>query len=306
MNMNVMQQLLFSILQCNDSFYYTKEFAISKGADFFGRILDVSDGGPFLIEDYRMGMLVKGEVDITVNLMNYHVTAGHLLFVGRGSIVQLHHVNKDTILKGFILSADFISQIFPDRRPTLMSSSAIAFLLDASTNDRTFLDNILSTSWSLVHSEGYPAEVLNSLISGLIWYYDHLYAISDNRPQDGSNLFNSFISLVNQYSDRERSISFYADMLCLSPRYFSSLIQEQSGKTAKHWIDASVVARAKVLLRHTPKTINQISSELSFPNDSFFCKFFRRLTGSSPSEYRFEGQSQLNGKADSHPQEEGI
>ena len=286
MNMNVMRQLLFSIMQNSTSFYYSKDFAISAGADFFDKILEVSDGGPYLIEDYRMGILVRGELDVTVNLIDYHVTAGQMIFMGRGSIVHLHKVSKETLVKGFILSADLTSQIFPDRKLSLLNSSAIAFLHEATTDDRKFLENILLTTWSLVHTMSYPEAVFHSLISALVNYYDHLYQSSSEHPQNGSNLFNQFISLVNQYSDRERSIPFYADKLCLSPRYFSTLIQQQSGKPAKHWIDASVVTRAKVMLRHTPKTISQISTELNFPNDSFFCKFFRRLTGSSPTEYR--------------------
>ena len=286
MNMSVMRQLLFSIMQNSTSFYHSKEFAISAGADFFGKILEVSDGGPFLIEDYRMGMLVRGELDITVNLIDYHVTAGQMLFAGMGSIVHVHHVGKDSVIKGVILSADLMSQIFPDSKLSLLNCSATAFLHEATTDNRKFLENILLTTWSLAHSEDCPEEVLHSLFSALINYYNHLYSSSREHPQNGSNLFNQFISLVNQYSDRERSIPFYADKLCLSPRYFSTLIQQQSGKPAKHWIDASVVTRAKVMLRHTPKTISQISTELNFPNDSFFCKFFRRLTGSSPTEYR--------------------
>jgi len=286
MNMNVMQQMLFNIIQNNTSFYYTKDFAISAGADFFDKIMELSDGGPYLIEDYRMGFLVRGELDVTVNLIDYKVKAGQMVFVGRGSIVHLHKVSKETLVKGFILSADLTSQIFPDRKLSLLNSSAIAFLHEATTDDRKFLENILLTTWSLVHTNNYPEVVLHSLISALVSYYDYLYSMTSNHQQKDTNLFNQFISLVNQYSDRERSIPFYADKLCLSPRYFSTLIQEQSGKTAKHWIDASVVTRAKVLLRHTPKSISQISAELNFPNDSFFCKFFRRLTGSSPTEYR--------------------
>lgn len=290
MNMNVMRQLLFNIMQNSTSFYYTKEFAVSAGADFFGKILDVSDGGPFLVEDYRMGMLVKGEVDITVNLIDYHVTSGQMIFVGRGSIAHLHKVSKETIVRGFILSADLMSQIFSDKRLSLLNSSATAFIHEPSSDDRKFLDNIIFTTWSLVHANSYPEEVFHSLVSALVNYYDHLYSSQSKQPQNSTNLFNQFISLVNLYSDRERNIPFYADKLCLSPRYFSTLIQEQSGKTAKHWIDASVMTRAKVMLRHTPKTISQISTELNFPNDSFFCKFFRRLTGSSPTEYRDMGR----------------
>lgn len=286
MNINVMQQLLSSTLQNNPSVYYTEEFAIGTGENILGKALEVSSGGPYIIEDYRIGMVVCGELDVTINLIDYHVSAGQMLFVGRGSISHVHQTSPDTLIKIFVFSSDLVSQVFPVINLSLLSSTATAFVHEASIADRKFFDNMLISIWSLVHSPGYPKQAFHSLVAALFNYYDYLFSMSSNHPQKANNLFSRFISLVNKHSDCERSISFYADKLCLSPRYFSTLVQEQSGKPAKHWIDKAVVTRAKVLLRHTTKTVSQISAELNFPNDSFFCKFFRRLTGSSPTEYR--------------------
>lgn len=290
MNMNVMRQMLFDSLQNNASFFFTQEFAISSGADFFGKILEKSEGAPFFVEDYRMGMLVKGEIDVTVNLISHHVRVGQMVYVGRGSIVHINRMSDDVLVKGFVISADMASQIFPDGRLPLMNSSATALRHEATESDREFFENIFLTTWSLVHTQQYPTDVLHSLLAALFNYYNHIYIAKCDVPQNSSSLFNRFISLVNTHSDKERTITFYAEKLCLSPRYFSTLIQEQSGKSAKYWIDASVVTRAKILLRHSAKTISQISAELDFPNDSFFCKYFRRLTGTSPTEYREEGR----------------
>ena len=59
-----------------------------------------------------------------------------------------------------------------------------------------------------------------------------------------------------------------------------------SGKAAKQWIDDALVARIKVALRHTDKQMAQISDEMNFPNNSFFNKYFKRLTGLTPGQYR--------------------
>ena len=59
-----------------------------------------------------------------------------------------------------------------------------------------------------------------------------------------------------------------------------------AGVTAKDWIDRATITLAKVMLRHTTKNISQISDELHFPNDSFFCKYFKRLTGHTPLGWR--------------------
>ena len=99
-------------------------------------------------------------------------------------------------------------------------------------------------------------------------------------------VFNRFLSLVNKYAIHERSVVFYADWLYLTPRYLSTLIKQTSGRTVMDWVNEAVVQEAKLLLRHSDKLVYQIADELNFPNASFFCKYFRRLTGKTPHEYR--------------------
>ena len=77
----------------------------------------------------------------------------------------------------------------------------------------------------------------------------------------------------------------------MSQRYLGTLISNASDTTAKAWIDKSVIAEAKVMLKHSDMQVAQISEALNFPNPSFFCKFFKRLTSMTPQEYKNE---QLN------------
>ena len=99
-------------------------------------------------------------------------------------------------------------------------------------------------------------------------------------------LLESFLELVQKHHREERSVEFYADKLCLTPKYLSTVIRQTSGKTAGEWIDEHVVLEAKALLKSTKMTIQQISEELNFPSQSFFGKHFKRLSGMSPKEYR--------------------
>ena len=99
-------------------------------------------------------------------------------------------------------------------------------------------------------------------------------------------VFNQFIQLVNQYASQERKVSFYADKLCLTPRYLKSLIRQASNRTVMDWINEAVIIEAKVLLKYSNKLIYQIADELNFPNTSFFCKFFKRMTGMTPLAYQ--------------------
>ena len=91
---------------------------------------------------------------------------------------------------------------------------------------------------------------------------------------------------INAHVAAEHNIEFYADRLFLSPRYMSTVVKKVSGRSAKEWIDDALVARIKVALRYTDRQAAQISDDFGFPNTSFFSKFFKRLTGLTPLQYR--------------------
>jgi AraC-like DNA-binding protein len=99
-------------------------------------------------------------------------------------------------------------------------------------------------------------------------------------------LFEQFMALVAKYHDRYRNVGFYADKLCLTPKYLSKLIKTATGRSAPEWIDAYVILEAKNLLKYSDNTIKEIVYKLNFPNQSVFYKFFKARTGMTPSEYR--------------------
>ncbi len=84
----------------------------------------------------------------------------------------------------------------------------------------------------------------------------------------------------------ERSVTFYADKLFVTPKHLSAVLKEISEKTAGEWIDLRVILEAKLLLRSTGLNIQEISTKLNFANQSFFGKYFKHLTGMSPRDYR--------------------
>ena len=94
------------------------------------------------------------------------------------------------------------------------------------------------------------------------------------------------LTLVNTHSKKERNVNFYADKLCLTPRYLNTVIRQASQQTVMDWINQSIILEAKVLLKHSNLLVYQVSDELNFPNPSFFSKFFKRMTGMTPHEYQ--------------------
>ena len=120
-------------------------------------------------------------------------------------------------------------------------------------------------------------------------HYDRLFhqqadSLAATRSRE-QTIFDRFIQLVNQHCREEHKISYYADRMCLTERYLGTVVRQTSGTTAKDWIDRALITQAKVLLRHSNHSVLQISEELNFPNPAFFSKYFKRLTGITPSEF---------------------
>ena len=110
--------------------------------------------------------------------------------------------------------------------------------------------------------------------------------IADQETDKNAHILTQFKSLLSEHFIEEREVSFYADKLHLTPKYFSTLIKEVSGKTAGAWINEMLLLEAKVLLQNQKQSIAQIAYDLNFSDPSHFGKFFKKHTGISPKEYR--------------------
>lgn len=98
--------------------------------------------------------------------------------------------------------------------------------------------------------------------------------------------FKEFMLLLSEHYKQERSVGFYAEKMFITPKYLSGIIKDVSGKSAAEWIDHYVVMEAKNLIKYSGLNIQEVAYALNFPNQSFFGKFFKRLSGMSPSQYK--------------------
>jgi len=95
-----------------------------------------------------------------------------------------------------------------------------------------------------------------------------------------------FLTLVYEHFREHRDLPFYADRLCISPRYLSAVVKQSTGRVPGEWISERVMSEARQLLAYTDLSVKQISLRLHFPNQSFFGKYFRLHAGTSPKLYR--------------------
>ena len=89
-----------------------------------------------------------------------------------------------------------------------------------------------------------------------------------------------FLTLLKEYHTQQRSVNFYADKLYISPKHLSSVIKQMSHKTAHEIIANFVILSAKRMLKTTTMSIQEISDELNFANQSFFGNFLNKIPAS--------------------------
>ena len=115
------------------------------------------------------------------------------------------------------------------------------------------------------------------------------YKQSDREQRSVSRkdeIFRQFVSEVELHFKQERSVSFYADKLFVTPKYLSTVIHEVSGRYATDFITAFVINECKALLHSEHISIKEVCNEMNFPNQSFFAKYFKQHTGMTPKEYK--------------------
>ena len=101
-----------------------------------------------------------------------------------------------------------------------------------------------------------------------------------------NEIFRRFIELLLSTESNPRCLNYYADKLCISPKYLSCVCKQVTGRNAKYWIDEYTIEHIKNLLIYTNKSIKEISEYLGFPNTSFFSKYVKKNLGYTPKEFR--------------------
>ena len=121
----------------------------------------------------------------------------------------------------------------------------------------------------------------------LIEIYLHENGLTAPGLTPAQQLFDQFKNALVNHFQECREVQYYANLLCLSPKYFGSVIKKQTGISANEWISGYVIVQAKSLLRHSRSlNIQQISHQLGFSDPAAFTRYFKANTGMTPKEYR--------------------
>ena len=270
------------------------ESITSVGEDFF--ILDnprfnSSESFPYK-NDWLIATLCEaGNASGIIGLREYHVEEGGFIIILPGQIIVKSEVSDDFKGKILLMSKRFSDSLDIGRTLTLTASIEqrpyYQFQEEAMEITRTYLASC--KAMIRLDSEG-PAiwDILRLLTRA---YFLGAGPRLKNRdtpasPVEYDKLTEEYLSLVENHYKEHRGLEFYASVLERSVKYLSRHIKEATGANATSWIDKCVILDAQAQLLSTRKSVRQISESLGFPTQSFFGKYFKRVVGASPSDFR--------------------
>lgn len=241
---------------------------------------------------------LEGCMKIRANLMEYTIKKNDLLSLQPGSIGECLHMSSDfrLILIIFPNNHNFTDLYTKNPQTALQLGSFIQEKAKLSLSQEQMDEFTCLYRIICKQLDDPDFKLKKDLLSG---YMQILFCMvshalqertqqQEEPPKRQNELFHRFIQLVHEHCQQERNIVFYADKLCITPKYLSQLIHRASGKFASDWIRDFVILEAKALLKNEKFSVQQISDMLHFPNPSFFGKYFKAATGMTPRQYRLQ------------------
>ena len=239
----------------------------------------------------------SGGAKFKFDMEEYEVeTGGNVITCIPGQIVLLESVTPDFDADVMILSRHFMESLLVYLKGNIPLRFGMMRQVIFKNNEQEMQmqDVFVKTVKHVLKQTDNPfrLQMLQHVIMAIFYASDKPQSISNKSDVIRTNadlLTKQFLELVKENFRKERQLKFYADELCITPRYLSRVVKECSGSSAADWIERYVVLEARALLKSTSMNIQQISDSLNFPSQTFFGKYFKRRVGMSPKEYRRVG-----------------
>uniref|UniRef100_UPI004055F487 helix-turn-helix domain-containing protein n=1 Tax=Alistipes sp. TaxID=1872444 RepID=UPI004055F487 len=251
---------------------------------------------PISVDGFLAIIVMSGEATVKVNLSEYELRPNDIAIFSPDSIIDLVRCSDAAAAYVLAFSKAFVNEVQVDLATSLPVYMRFGKepILHVTSRDIQEIRQVFQLIKTLVRSdkERYRHEMIRSLFTTAFYIITDLNQREQphcrNRGR-GEVIFEEFTTLLQQYNKQERNVSFYAKKMGITPKYLSSIVKDVSGKTAARWIDESVILEAKSLLKYSGLSIQEIAYQLNFSTQSFFGKYFKQHTGTSPSRFKHKG-----------------
>ena len=241
-----------------------------------------------------VALCTEGNAQFTIDTQRHDVQKNDIIIISDRHVIDNYAASSDAAGLAMMLSVNFFYEVVNDVRDVslLFLFSRNHPVVSLNENEvQTFKEYFFFLKKKIAETNNhYRRDLVRTLV--LTMFYDlsnviyRVQQIENKRQTRADAIFTQFIKLVEDNYRHERRVSWYAEQMCITPKYLSETVKAVSKNTPNEWIDKYVTLEARVLLKTSTLTIKEIADELHFANQSFLGKFFKEHVGVSPSEYR--------------------
>ncbi len=242
---------------------------------------------------FEMLYINKGSGIHVIDSSEYKVNPPCIFFMSPG---QAHKLEFSSDIEGYIyiFTADYY--LFDKNNQNRLLEFPFFFTIKQdnpplqllSQGDSCFIEQLFQVAIRAIDKENYNLNLLRSVLDTLLNYASSLYKGKEPGVKVGKGhlLVKRFYQLVEDHYLENWSVHQYAKELAVTPNHLTQTLKQLTGRTSNEIVKSKQILEVKRLLVHTNLTITQIADELNFADQSYFTKFFKKATGTTPHEFR--------------------
>ena len=243
---------------------------------------------------------LNGRATLTYNMQEYLLQRGSFAVIPPNSVVDLQI--DEPITEGYIMLVDpiYMQEVDINLKKiiSVMLGSNVQRhgVLNLQEFEMERMQKAFELAFATVANDAqtpFRDDVVQAMIKLMLYKVCEIVAtyhkIEEVEPLSSTRAeeyFRRFIKELTEHYMERQPVTFYANQLCISSRYLTTIVRRVSGHSVSDWMNRYVMTEAKQLLKYSELSVQEIAYRLNFPNQSFFGKYFKQHAGVSPSAYR--------------------
>ena len=239
-------------------------------------------------------LCLSGICRLKYNGEERELRAGDLMIVRKGKLIDDIRPSDDFKVRTIYIKPGYIEICTPNSNYGMQGQLSL-FLnpvmhLDEKQhqrccNDFDAVETCMADSGHHFHWQ-MKINAVQRMILNFFDFHSHLHR-EDNISIQSASIMSRFLNMLENGTFRTcRDVSYYADKICITPKYLSEVSKKVSGYPANYWIKRYTILDISRLLRDKTLTIAQISDLFGFSSTSHFSRYVRQNLGINPAAYR--------------------
>jgi YesN/AraC family two-component response regulator len=247
---------------------------------------------PYRKAVYDFMLVTEGEIKRSKSIDSYIIGKNTFFFLPAYQLTTITSISPDT--EGYYCHFNqdiFNKHFYPNE--ILNHFSFLKYignpLVQTDADTTAFVLTLLDRLEKEYKKESYNLDFAASTLLTIFFELNHFATDEPKTLQTAATkLAESYKNLIIQHVQEKHRLSYYADLLSVTPEYLNRCVKNTYGKTSKDLLNEIVILEAKVLLKQSTLSIGEIAYKLQDKSPSDFIRFFKTKTGTTPKEYRLK------------------